>query len=347
MTEEQPIYHLALRDLHATAGAISGIAHGWSLPFRYGDPAAEYTAIRQRAAVMDVSFRSRFLMSGTDALDVLKKVFAGHVEDVEEGRSLRTASLTHAGDIEDLVLISRTGGISYFISGDPERRAATFARLQDAVEPGWDVRLDDRTETTCLISLAGPGAAQAAQDHLEGALPARLQLLHCVMFEFHGFRTLAIRTSDLGEDGFEFMVAPAVAQHMIETLTGAGIPLAGFEAQEMARVESCIPSASYDAEGLTPAEADLDHLLGIPGGSSQRILAALLLESDHTIDAGTPILTEDGVAAGTLRSCVASHGLSSVIALGVVETARAMPGVSFQVAGNRALIAAKPFYRRR
>ena len=161
-----------------------------------------------------------------------------------------------AGDIDDLVLISRTGGISYFVSGDPERRFATFERMKAAVQPGWDVRIDDRTETTCLIGLAGPGAAQAAQDHLEGALPSRLQLLHCVMFEFHGFRTLAIRTSDFGEDGFEFMVAPAVAQHMIETLNAVGVPLAGFEAQEMARVESCIPSVSYDAFGLSPAEAD-------------------------------------------------------------------------------------------
>lgn len=347
MTDEQPVYHLALRDLHAAAGAFNGIAHGWSLPFRYGDPAAEYTALRQRAAVLDVSYRSRFLISGTDALDVLQAAFEGHIEDVDEGRSMRTVALAPDGTIDDFVLISRTGGISYFVSGDPERRMATFQRLQAAVQPDWDVRLDDRTETTCLIGLAGPGAAQAAQDHLEGALPSRLQLLHCVMFEFHGFRTLAIRTSDVGEDGFEFMVAPAVAQHMIETLNRAGIPLAGFEAQEMARVESCIPSASYDAAGLTPAEADVDVLLGIEGGADSRILAALLLESDHTLDSGTPITAPDGATVGSLRSCVASHALSSVIALGVIESARVAPGASFQVANTRAVVTAKPFYRRR
>lgn len=347
MTEEQRVYHLALRDLHAAAGAYPGIAHGWSLPFRYGDPAAEYTAIRQRAAVMDLSSQSRFLLNGTDALDVLQAAFAGHIEDIDEGRSMRTVALNLDGTIDDFVLISRTGGISYFVSGDPERRFATFERLQAAVQPGWDVRLDDRTETTCLIGLAGPGAAQAAQDHLEGALPSRLQLLHCVMFEFHGFRTLAIRTSDVGEDGFEFMVAPAVAQHMIETLNRAGIPLAGFEAQEMARVESCIPSASYDTAGLSPAEADVDTLLGIEGGADSRILAALLLESDHTVDSGTPIVAADGTTVGSLRSCVASHALSAVIALGVIESARVAPGESFQVAGNRAVVTAKPFYRRR
>ncbi len=347
MSSPDRLYHLALRDFHATAGAQNGIAEGWSLPFSYGDTGAEYAALRGHAAAFDRSQRSRFLVNGTDALDVLKVVFAGYIEEIEEGRSMRTLSLGEDGTIDDLVLISRTGGISYLVSGEPGRRFQTAARLQAAIQSDWDVRIDDRTESTCLVAVAGPAAADMVTQHLADALPSRLQLLHVVVFEFHGFRTLAIRTSDLGEDGFEFMVAPAVAQHILETLSGAGVALAGFEAQQIARVESCIPAYHPDLADLTPAQADLDALLGIPGGDESRILSALLLESDGTAQSGTLVQSAEGAAIGEIRSCVYSPTLSSVIALAVLDSRRAMPGTTVMAGGFPAVVTSKPFYRRR
>ena len=346
MTTPAPTYHLALRDLHAAKGAAFDARTGWSLPVRYGDPLREYEALRQTAAVFDRSHRSRFLVTGTDALDVLKDVFAGHVEDLEEGRAMRTVSLDGDGNIRDLALIARTGGIAYLVSGEPGQRFETFARLQRAVQPDFDARVDDRTESTCLIGLAGPGAARAAADHLSEALPGRLQLLHAVTFEFHGFRALVIRTSDTGEDGFELMLAPAVAQHVIETLTAAGVPLAGWESLEVARVEACVPSFEPDlSPGLSPAEADLDALLDVPGGREGRILAAVLL--DGPAEVGAPISPPGGAVVGELRSCVASPGLNATIGLGIIGSSHALPGVALRIGETTGTVVAKPFHRRR
>ena len=346
MTNAEPVYHLALRDIHAAAGATFGLHAGWSLPLSYGDVVAEHEALRTRAVAFDRSNRSRILVSGTDVLDVLKTVFAGHVEEIDEGRAMRTVSLDAEGNIADLALIARTGGIAYFVSGEPDRRFDTLARLQRAVAPGYDARVDDRTESTCLIALAGPAAAQAANDHLSEALPARLQTLHCVTFEFHGFRALATRTSDTGEDGFEFMLAPAVAQHILETLKAGGIPLAGLQATEIARIEACIPAFAPDLEpGLSPAEADLDALLDVPGGRDGRILAGLLLEGDPA-PAGTPI-TLDGAAIGDLRSSVRSPGLNATIGLGIIDVRHAFPGQAVVIGAQAATVVAKPFFRRR
>lgn len=346
MTTPAPIYHLALREVHAAAGALFGQALGWSLPIRYTAVPAECEALRANAAVFDRSHRSRFLVTGTDAADVLDAVFEGHLRELDEGRAMRTVSLSAEGDIRDVVLIARTGGIAYSVSGEPGQRFDSLARLERAVGPDFDVRIDDRTETTCLVALAGPNAATAARDHLSDALPARLQPLHCVTFEFHGFRALAIRTSDTGEDGFEFMLAPAVAQHVIETLTAAGIPLVGHQALEIARVEACIPAFDPDLlPGLSPAEADLDVLLGIPGGREGRILSALLFEGD-AVPAGTPLLL-DGSELGEVRSCLASPGLNATIGLGIIQSRHAFPGTTFQAGSSSANVIAKPFYRRR
>ena len=347
MTHNDRIYHLALREIHQAAGATFALRTGWSLPEQYGDAAREHAALRGHAALFDRSHHSRFIVSGTDAGDLLSAVFAGHVNELDEGRAMRAAALDEMGRIVDLALIARTGGIAYMVTGEPGQRFETFERLQAARGADWDVRVEDRTETTCLLGVAGPAAAALCEQHLGEGLPARLQRLHTVTFEFHGFRTLVTRTSDIGEDGFEFMLAPAVAQHIIETLGQAGVPLAGQAALESARIEACIPAFDPDlAPGYTPAQADLDQLLDIPGGEEGVILSAVLLEGESVPAAGTPV-TAGGRRAGELRSCVRSLGIGSVIGLASVATDVALPGAELDLAGIRATITAKPLLRRR
>lgn len=342
----QRVYRLALRDLHASLGAVFEVRHGWSLPMHYGDAAAEHEAIRTRAAVIDRSHRSRFIVTGTDALDVLQTAFAGRIGELEEGRAMRTVALDERGTIRDLVLIARTGGIAYLVTGEASQRFETLARMQAAIRPGWDATVSDRTENTCLIGITGPAAGDIARTQLSEAFPVRMQLLHSVTFEFHGFRTLAMRTSDTGEDGFELMVAPAVAQHIIETLRLAGVGPAGRLAQEAARVEACVPAFVPDLEpGLTPAEADLDVLLDLPGGHAHRLLSALLLDGDP-VDPGA-LLTCDGEPAGEVRSCLRSTGLNATIALGMIDARHAFPGRELYAGATAAHVVAKPFFRRR
>jgi aminomethyltransferase len=341
------LFHLGLRDLHSAAGARFEERDGWMVPADYGDPRREYAALREAAVAFDRSQRSRLLVTGTDAAVVLGRVFEGRLDELGEGRAMRTVALDGQGHIRDLALVARTGGIAYLVTGEPGQRAETLGRLRDAAETDFDVRIDDRTETTGMVGLAGPAAAAIARTHLSDGLPARLPLLGIVTFEFHGFRAMAMRTSDTGEDGFELMLAPAVAQHVLQTLQEAAVRIAGATVLEMARVESCIPAFAPDLEGgLSPAEADLDTLLGIRGGGEGRILSALLIEGDEPANVGTGIV--DGTqAAGLLRSCVRSYGLNATIGLGIIDSQRAQPGRQFRIDASTATVVAKPFYRRR
>ena len=347
MSNEEQVFHLALRETHRAAGATFEVHGGWSMPAEYGNAAAEYRALRTQAATFDRSDRSRFLVTGTDALVVLARTFAGHVDELEEGRAMRAAVLDERGTIRDLAVIARTGGIAYTVIGEPGQRFETFQRLQAEADNDFDARIDDRTETTCLLGIAGPRATDAMQDHLSDGLPGRIEPMQCAAFQFHGFRGLAIRTSDTGEDGFELVLAPAVAQHLIETLRPAGIVLAGTVALESARVEACIAAFDPDlAVGLSPAEADLDAVLGIAGGTDQRILCALLFSGGELLPPGAP-LTRDGRMVGEVRSCVHSFGLNSRAGLGIIETHEALPGREFASGEARATVVAKPLYRRR
>lgn len=342
----QPTYHLALRDLHAAAGAVFDVRGGWSLPAHYGDREEEYRRLRERAALFDRSHQSRFIVSGTDALEVLEGTFEGHLRELEEGRAMRTVALQE-GRISDLVLVSRTGGISYIVIGQPGRRFHTAERLAAAKQADFDARIDDRTESTCLLSLTGPDAAAVAARHLGESLPSRVRFMQSAAFEFHGFRAFATRTTDTGDDGFLFMLAPAVAQHLVETLSATEAPLAGDDVHTIARVEACIPAFEPDLEqGITPAEADLDALLEIAGGSQARLLSAILIDGDDPVGAGTPVFQGD-TGVGEVRSCVYSPGLRATIGLALLLPDVAAPGTQLGVPGRGVTVAAKPLLRRR
>lgn len=336
---------LALREHHAAAGAKFRVCGLWELPADYGDAQAEHAALRSSVVVFDRSHRSRILVSGTDAADLLGRVFARNVMGIEEGRAVRTFALDECGLVGDIALIVRTGAISYLVCGEPGQRQWTVARLQGAKAEDFDARVEDRTLATCTLAVTGPGAEATLREHVADALPAALEPLQSVAFEFHGFRALVTRTSDTGEDGFEFVLAPAAALHLMQILGTAGVLLAGDTAHETARIEECIPAYSPDLEiGLTPAEAGLDALLGIGGSAAERVLCAVILENEVT--AGTPVMA-GALAVGEVRSCVRSFSLGAIIALAVIDQRHSFPGAALVVGGRPAAVVARPFYRRR
>jgi aminomethyltransferase len=348
MTDGPRLYHLALRDLHAAAGARFRPAEGWSLPEDYGSPEQEYRALRAHAVVVDKSHRSRFMVTGTDAADVLGAVFAGRVIELEEGRAMRSVSLDERGNIRDLALIARTGGIAYLVNGESAPRLETRALLELAASaPEFDARVDDRTESTCLVSLVGPAAEGVARQHLSEGLSARLRTMHSAAFEFHGFRTLTTRTSEVGEDGFEFVLAPAVAQHIVETLRAAGVPVAGRSATEVARIEAGVPAFNPDlTPGLSPAEADLDVLLNIAGGRCERVLCATLFDIATPPAPGSPVMAGER-KAGEVRSACRSWAMNATIGLTLLDARFALPGTALTLDGFPVHVSAKPIYRRR
>jgi glycine cleavage system aminomethyltransferase T len=97
--------------------------------------------------------------------------------------------------------------------------------------------------------------------------------------------------------------------------------------------------------GLSPAEADLDTLLDIDGGASDRILAAAICEATSALPPGTPVQSA-GAEVGQVRSCVRSPALGAIIALALLDARVALPGSELTAGGSRLLVAGKPLYRR-
>ncbi len=151
----------ALHDRHISLGAKLDWSGSWKRPFRYGDPAEEYRAVRERVSLMDVGTLGKFLVAGRDATALVDRVFPCKVENLVPGRSRYMLALDEAGYVKDDGLICALEGGRFYItstSGGADRMEAWLRNWADR----WDlhVHLVNQTPMLGAINVAGPRARE-------------------------------------------------------------------------------------------------------------------------------------------------------------------------------------------
>ena len=172
----------ALDGRHLELGVTMEPTAPWRRPRHYGDPAAEYWAVRHGVSVMDVGTLGKFLVGGREATAFLEKLYPCNVADIAPGR-IRYALLLgeHGFVIDDGIICSLDGGRWYvtFTSAGATTVEATLKDWADA----WrhDVHIVDLTAGWGAINVAGPHRANSSeaerrrtrQRHLPVSAPSR------------------------------------------------------------------------------------------------------------------------------------------------------------------------------
>ena len=167
MAEASASYHLpplrrtALHDEHIRLGARMDRFGGWWRPWRYGDVALEYRAVRQAVSIGDVGTLGKFIVAGPDATGFLERLYPCQVGDLKIGRSRYALMLDERGYVVEDGLICRNGPDRYLLTFTSA--GATFAEMwmRDWAE-SWrlDVRVLDQTMALGAINLTGPLARE-------------------------------------------------------------------------------------------------------------------------------------------------------------------------------------------
>ncbi|MBI2948767.1 MAG: aminomethyl transferase family protein, partial [Verrucomicrobia bacterium] len=87
----------SLIEFHQRLGAQWVEVSGEKVPAHYGDVIAEYTALREAAAVLDLSFRSRLCLTGADRQRFLHGQVTNDVNGLEVGEGCYAALVTAKG----------------------------------------------------------------------------------------------------------------------------------------------------------------------------------------------------------------------------------------------------------
>ena len=196
----------------------------------------EYHAIRSSAALLDVSPLYKYLVSGRDATRLLDRIVTRNVAKSKAGQVLYTPWCDAAGKVIDDGTVARLGEQSYrMTSADPTLR---WLSLNAA---GFQVTIDDVSESTAALSLQGPNARAILKQLTDADLDG-LKYFRIIPATVRGMRITISRTGYTGDLGYELWVeatnAIALWDALIEAGTPYGITPCGMLGLDLARIEA-------------------------------------------------------------------------------------------------------------
>jgi len=225
----------------------------------------EYHAIRNSAALLDVSPLYKYRVAGRDAARLLDRIVTRDVQRTQVGQVLYTTWCDANGKVLDDGTVTRLDDTTFrMTSADPNLRW-----LADNAT-GLDVEIADVSESIAALALQGP-SSRAVLEALAQESLAGLKYFRMMPARLRGIPVTVSRTGYTGDLGYEVWVdagqALPVWDALIEAGTPYGITPAGMLALDVARIEAglmlmdvdYVPSrkALIPAQTSSPFELDL------------------------------------------------------------------------------------------
>jgi aminomethyltransferase len=196
----------------------------------------EYWAIRNSAALIDVSPLYKYRIAGPDAVRLLDRVVTRDITKCKVHQVMYTPWCDAAGKIIDDGTISRLTEQTFrMTSADPNLRW-----LHDNGQ-GLRATIEEVSETTAALSLQGPTSRDILVE-LAGAAVESLKYFHLVDVSIAGVPVTVSRTGYTGDLGYELWVDARNAERLWDALITVGsrygIVPAGIWALDLARIEA-------------------------------------------------------------------------------------------------------------
>ncbi len=327
-----------LDDFHKGNHAVFLEREGWSLPAHFGDPAAEYDAVRSGAGWLDLADRAILSITGPDRAEWLQGMVSNDVKALAAGDGLPAAVLNIQGKILADVRVFRTDDA--FLLDLSEPLVAGVLEHLGRYLIADEVEVSDLSGALAMLSIQGPRAETTLSTLLDaGSLPAE-NLSHGDL-ALAGDRVRVVRATHTGEPGFDLMASRRRLPALAADPGARNIPWVGFHARETLRIEAGIPRYGVDMDaGTLLLEACPDDAVSFTKGcylgqeTVERIhsrghvnrrLVGLKAAGDVVPDPGDPVL-DDHRNIGRVTSAVASPRFRCPIALGYVHRDYFEPG---------------------
>lgn len=196
----------------------------------------EYSAIREAAAVIDVSPLYKYVVSGPDAQRLLDRVMTRDMTKLRVDRVFYSPWCDEEGKVLDDGTIARLDDSTYRITAaDPSYRWFVLNAT------GLDVEIDDVSDRTAALALQGRLSREVLQDATRQDW-TDLKYFGRRASEIGGVAVDVTRTGYTGDRGYELWMAADEAlpvwDELFEVGERYGIFPVGIDAMDVARVEA-------------------------------------------------------------------------------------------------------------
>jgi aminomethyltransferase len=234
----------------------------------------EYNAIRNAAALIDISPLFKYIVSGPDAARLVNRVITRDVSKMRVGQVFYTPWCDEEGMVIDDGTVARLDERRFrWTAADPTLRWL----VQNA--SSMQVGIEDVSEQTAALALQGPTSAQILRACCTANVDA-LKYFHVTTGEIGGIPVDVSRTGYTGDLGYEIWLDSRRALDVWDILMSAGRPFdikpAGMLALDVARLEAGLLLMDVDFNGsrkamipaqkYTPLQMGLERLVSYDKG---------------------------------------------------------------------------------
>jgi aminomethyltransferase len=196
----------------------------------------EYNAIRNAAALIDVSPLFKYVISGHDAVELVDRIITREARALAVGQVYYTPWCDEHGQVIDDGTVTRVSEDTFrWTAADPTLRWLT----QNA--GGLDLRIEDISEATAALALQGPTSGRLL-DAVADADIRSLKYFRMTRGSIAGVPVEISRTGYTGDLGYEIWIPWERAVEVWDALMAGGQPFgvrpAGMLALDVARVEA-------------------------------------------------------------------------------------------------------------
>ena len=235
----------------------------------------EYNAIRNAAALIDVSPLFKYVIAGPDASTLVNRVITRDVERIAVGQVVYAPWCDEHGHVIDDGTVSRLAEQRFrWTAAEPNLRWFT----QNA--QGLDVTIDDVSESLAALALQGPLSAQVLRRCSDIDID-RMKYFRAASGRIGGVAVDVSRTGYTGDLGYEIWIPAEGALTVWDAIVDAGrafdVLPAGMLALDVARVEAGLLLIDVDFVGskkatiadqkYTPFELGLGRLVDLDKGA--------------------------------------------------------------------------------
>jgi len=197
----------------------------------------EYNAIRNAAALIDISPLFKYRLTGKDATRLVDRIITRDMRKVTVGQVIYTPWCDERGKVIDDGTVSRLEENTYrWTAADPSLRWFT----QNA--SGMEVEIEDISESVSALALQGPTSGRLLKTIVEDGQIENLKYFRVAKGRIAGVPVEISRTGYTGDLGYEIWIASEQAIKVWDALMEAGgafdIHPAGMLALDVARVEA-------------------------------------------------------------------------------------------------------------
>jgi folate-binding protein YgfZ len=207
----------------------------------------QYRALREGAGVVDRCERGKLLARGPEAAEYLQGQLTNDIESLEPGEGCYAALLDRKGHMQADMRVLRLGPEELWLDTEAIAKERLLRHL-GMYKLGRDVELADESAEHAILSVIGPGAAEAVATGAQGEEHAHREI------EL-GAPCRAVAT-DLGMD----LIVPASSAAAVrDALSERGTVEVSEAAAEVLRVELGRPRYGAEmSEATIPAEAGIN-----------------------------------------------------------------------------------------